>query len=162
MSFFNVLKMYNKLQGVPLGKSLFNLAFCFKAPYFLTIFPSVNDLKAGYVSVSLKQRWIVQNHIKTVHAIAACNLAELAMGLIAEATIPADLRWLPMGMEVNYKKKATGKLTATSTIDPTTFFQLPTYPGPVFVPIEIKNEEGVLVTDAKIKLWISKKPEKKQ
>lgn len=48
-------------------------------------------------SVTMKQRWGVQNHIKTVHAIAVCNLVEMAMGLVAEASIPDHLRWLPMG-----------------------------------------------------------------
>lgn len=48
----------------------------------------------------MPQRWSVQNHIKTVHAIAVCNLIEMTMGLIAEATIPSHLRWLPMGMDV--------------------------------------------------------------
>jgi hypothetical protein len=32
----------------------------------------------------MKQRWSVQNHIKTVHAIAVCNLVEMAMGLVVE------------------------------------------------------------------------------
>jgi hypothetical protein len=99
-------------------------------------------------AVSMKQTWGVQNHIKTVHAIAACNLVEMTMGLIAEATIPAHLRWLPMGMDVSYVKKATGELTATSLIDPSTFFVLPKYPGPVVVPVEVKNSDGVVVTTA--------------
>ena len=98
----------------------------------------------------MNQRWYVQNHIKTVHAIAVCNLVEMTMGIIAEATIPKDLRWLPMGMNVDYLKKATGKLTATSQIDPETFFKLEKYPGEVKVPVEVKNAEGVLVTKADV------------
>jgi hypothetical protein len=63
-------------------------------------------------------------------------------------------------MDVNYLKKATGQLEATSTIDPEKFFVLPQYPGEVKVPVEIKNKEGVLVTKAEVRLWISKKPTK--
>ena len=73
----------------------------------------------------------MQNHIKTVHAIAVCNLVEMAMGLTAEATIPPHLRWLPKGMDVKYLKKATGKLTATCDIDKDKFFALNQYPGDV-------------------------------
>jgi hypothetical protein len=62
-----------------------------------------------------------------------------------------------MGMDVDYLKKATGKLTATSTIDPS-FFTLKEYPGRVDLPVDVKNSEGVLVTKAKVKLWISQKP----
>ena len=102
--------------------------------------------------VSMKQRWYVQNHIKTVHAIAVCNLVEMTMGIIAEASIPKDLRWLPMGMNIDYVKKATGKLTATSKIDPGKFFLLDKYPGEVKVPVEVKNSDGVLVTKADVSM----------
>eukprot|EP00981_Chlorochromonas_danica_P015698 scaffold14366_cov208-Ochromonas_danica.AAC.4 len=118
-------------------------------------------MKPGYAAITMKQRWSVQNHIKTIHAIAVCNLAEMTMGLVAESTIPDHLRWLPMGMDVDYLKKASGQLTATSKVDPETFFNLPSYPEQVKVPIEVHNAEGVLVTKADIRLWISLKPEKK-
>lgn len=162
MSFFNVLKLYNRLETLPFGKSLFSKAFSIYAPYFLTINPLVEELKSGHTTVSLKQSWIKQNHIKTVHAIAVCNLVEMAMGLVAEATIPAHLRWLPMGMDVNYTKKATGKLTATSDIDPATFFTLDKYPGQVKVPVVVKNADGQEVTNAHVRLWISEKPTNKK
>jgi acyl-coenzyme A thioesterase PaaI-like protein len=118
----------------PFGRQIFSFLFCTKAPYFMTIRPQVVDLKEGLAVVSMKQRWRVQNHIKTVHAIAVCNLIEMTMGLVAESSIPSGLRWLPMGMDVKYLKKASGILTATSTIDPRTFFALDAYPGSVNVP----------------------------
>ena len=162
-SFGNVMGLYNKCQTLPfgIGKRIFSLSFGIFAPYFLSIRPSVEDLAPGRAVVSMKQRWAVQNHIKTVHAIAVCNLVEMAMGLVAESSIPSHLRWLPMGMNVDYKKKATGKLTAETNIDHNTFFNLEKYPGPVHVPVVVKNEIGDIVTEAQVKLWISKKPEKK-
>lgn len=155
-----VLALYNKLKSYPFGRQMFSLSFSVWAPYFMTIRPMVEDLAAGKAVVSLNQRWGVQNHIKTVHAIAVCNLVEMAMGLVAEASIPNHLRWIPMGMDVNYKKKATGKLTAFSDIDPETFFALEKYPGMVKVPVEVKNKAGDVVTDAEVRLWISEKPKK--
>eukprot|EP01035_Chromulina_nebulosa_P019531 gene19531-25429_t len=86
----------------------------------------------------------------------------MALGLIAESTIPDHLRWLPMGMDVDYLKKASGKLTAKSTIDPNTFFVLKEYPGRVDVPVEVFNTDGVVVTKGHVKLWISLKPDKKK
>ena len=103
----------------------------------------------------MKQSWSVQNHIKTIHAIAVCNLVEMTMGLVAEASIPSHLRWLPMGMDVSYVKKATGILTATSSIDSKTFFDLPSYPGEVHVPVDVKNDDGVLVTKAIVRLYVN-------
>lgn len=98
----------------------------------------------------MKQRWSVQNHIKTVHAIAVCNLVEMCMGLVVEATILNHLRWLPMGMNIDYKKKAIGKLTALSIVDAKQFFILPKYPGVVEVPVDVKNEENTIVTTAQV------------
>ena len=161
MSFGNVLKTWKQLENIPFGKSVFSLFFSVQAPYFMTIRPNVLELKPGFAKVSLNQRWGVQNHIKTVHAIAVCNLVELAMGLVAESTIPKHLRWLPKGMDVNYLKKATGKLTATTDINPETFFTLEKYPGEVKVPVSVKDDDGLLVTTAEVRLWISLKPEKK-
>ena len=99
MSGINVLKMWNRLAGLPMGKKVFSLAFSYWAPYFRTIGAEVIDLKKGHASCYMKQSWSVQNHIKTVHAIAVCNLVEMCMGLAAESTIPSHLRWLPMGKE---------------------------------------------------------------
>jgi acyl-coenzyme A thioesterase PaaI-like protein len=161
MSFGNVLALYNKALKYPYGKTLFSLSFCAAAPYFLTIFPAVDELKPGLAKVSLQQTWIKQNHIKTVHAIAVCNLVEMAMGLVAEASLPNHLRWLPMGMNVDYLKKATGTLTATSSIDPAKHFLLDKYPGQVLIPVVVTNSEGTVVTKADVKLWISEKPAKK-
>lgn len=136
----------------------------------------------------MSQSWFVQNHIKTVHAIAICNLIEITMAIVTEASLPSHLRWLPIGMDVNYLKKATGKLEATSNIETATLFKLATYPGEVKIPIEVKNSSGELVTKAdvsrtisfpfllshncntvlflaissQIRIWVSEKPERKK
>ena len=77
------------------------------------------------------------------------------MGLVAEATIPNNLRWLPKGMDINYEKKATGRLTATADIDPEKFFTLPSYPGDVKVPVLVKNKDGVVVASAEVSIFSS-------
>lgn len=45
------------------------------------------------------------NHIGTVHAIAMCNMAELAGGTMTEVTVPSTHRWIPKGMTVEYLKR---------------------------------------------------------
>jgi acyl-coenzyme A thioesterase PaaI-like protein len=161
MSFGNVLQTWRRLEKIPFGKNAFSLFFTAQAPYFMSISPTVQALEPGHAKVSMSHRWGVQNHIKTVHAIAVCNLVEMAMGLVAESTIPKHLRWLPKGMDVNYLKKASGTLTATTDINPDTFFLLEKYPGEVKVPVSVKDASGVEVTSAEVRLWISLKPEKK-
>lgn len=71
------------------------------------------------------------------------------MGLVAEASIPPHLRWLPKGMDISYLKKCTGELTATANI-PDNFFELEKYPGDVHVPVDVCNADGVVVTSAKV------------
>ena len=88
----NLLKLYSAFAKYPGGKHLVSALFSLKAPYFLTILPVIRELSVGKAVVSMKQMWIVQNHIKTVHAIAVCNLVEICMGCVAEATIPPHLR----------------------------------------------------------------------
>ena len=124
MNFEKVMGLWKTMKTYPFGKSLFSYMFSLNAPYFLSIRPLVQDVAPGVAVVSMKQRWYVQNHIKTVHAIAVCNLVEMAMGLVAEASIPKHLRWLPMGMDVNYVKKATGNFEMAKLIDKEDFSEL--------------------------------------
>ncbi len=64
-------------------------------------------------------------------------------------------------MDIEYLKKAEGKLTAVTNIDPEKFFLLEKYPGKVNVPVDVTDSKGVLVTKATVRLWISQKPPKK-
>ena len=96
----NVLSLYQKFSKYPLGRQAFSALFCMKAPYFLTIRPTITSLQKGSATVQMSQRWAVQNHIQTVHAIAVCNLVEMCMGCVAESTIPSNLRWLPKVFDV--------------------------------------------------------------
>ena len=43
-----------------------------------------------------------------------CNMAELAAGIMSEATVPASHRWIPKGMTVEYLKKAGTDLRAVA------------------------------------------------
>ena len=52
-------------------------------------------------------------------------------------------------MDVNYLKKATGELTAEARILPNTFI-LESYPGDISIPVEVKDNKGVLVTSANV------------
>ena len=92
---------------------------CFKAPYFGSIRPSFVQLRPEYCEVRIRKRRAVLNHLGSVHAIAMCNMAELAGGVMTEVTIPPSHRWIPTGMTVKYLKKATTDLVAVATPDAT-------------------------------------------
>lgn len=140
------LALFNKLKPLPLGTRLFSKALCFIAPYFATIKPHVSQLEPKLCVVHMKKRRAVQNHIGTVHAIAMCNAAELAGGLMTDVSIPKGARWIPAGMTVKYKKKAKSYLTATadgSQIDWNSS-------GTKQVPVSINDADGNEVFSALI------------
>ena len=107
-----LLKLYQSLTHLPLGKVIFSKMVCFLTPYFSSIKPSIKELKMNRCVVFMKKRRSVTNHLKTVHAVAMCNMAELAGGLMTEVSLPQDKRWIPSGMTVKYLKKAKTNLTA--------------------------------------------------
>lgn len=154
-------QMYQKVAGKPLGKALFSLGVALKAPYFATVQPRVKELRPGYAKVRSHKWWLLNNHIGTFHAIAACNVAEFAMGTLAEVSIPASHRWLPQGMRVEYKAKTAGSLTAVATADLPDFSTITTETGgqTVTVTIHFSDDEGKESVYAEIDIWVTaKKP----
>jgi hypothetical protein len=90
-----------------------------------------------------------------VHAIALCNLAELSAGVMAEATLPSTLRWIPKGMSVEYLEKAKGTMYAVATPQTPLVDTASGYEWPVVV--EVKDDAGTIVFRARIMLWISQR-----
>ena len=152
-------KVWKKLESKPLGKGLFSAFAGFSAPYFLTVLPRVRDLRPGYCQVTAPKWWLIKNHIGTFHAIAACNIAEMAMGMLAEASVPSTHRWLPKGMRSQYLKKTTGGLTATATAELPDFSQITRESGgqDVTVKIHFDDATGVESTYVEIDIWVTAK-----
>ena len=149
----SILGMYQRLQRLPFGKRLFSWVFCRKAPYFASIRPSVEVLRPHYSEVRLRKRRRVENHIGTVHVIAICNALEMAMGGMAEATIPEHLRCIPKGMRVDYTAKANSDILAIAEADPDAWV-----PGDLEVRVRALREDGTVVVEGEIMLYISEKP----
>ncbi len=148
-----VLGLWAKLSTKPFGKTIFSKIVCWKAPYFGSIRPRFEELSVGFARVSMKNRHAVHNHIHTIHAIALCNLAELGAGTMMEASLSKNMRWLPKGMNVQYLKKAETDVEALCTTDDIV-------DGPardVVVRVDIKDQQGNIVTHVDIKMWVSPK-----
>ena len=94
-----VLSSWNRLSGTLPGRLLVSGAVWVRAPYFLTAAPVILELDEKHSRVRMQKWWLTHNHLGTVHAIASCNLAEYAMGVLAEAAVPASHRWIPIGMD---------------------------------------------------------------
>lgn len=146
------LRLFRRLGGSPSGRWLYAKILCRRAPYFATIAPRVELLEPGRCIVQVRDRRAVHNHIGSVHAIALCNMAELAGGLATDATIPDSTRWIPKGMTVRYLAKAHGTLTATAMVpaiaDPSTAQELQ-------ARVEIRDIGNTVVFEAEISMWVS-------
>ena len=109
----NLLRLaWDLLSGVPGGKAVFSRLVGRMAPYTGSIHAHVTVLRAGYAEVEMADRRAVRNHLDCVHAVALANLAELAGNVALAYSLPDDARFIVSGMEIEYVKKARGKITA--------------------------------------------------
>ncbi|MET1039150.1 MAG: hotdog fold domain-containing protein [Aeromicrobium sp.] len=149
----STLELYQKMSALPQGKRLFSIAFNQKAPYFSSAHIQVREMKPHFGKVVVPKRRSVHNHIGTVHAIAACNGLEAAMGLLAEATCPPGMRWLPKGMEVRYLAKSTTSLTCTAQTSEGDWAGAPDVP----VTVKAVTQDGTVTVAGTIHLWVTPK-----
>lgn len=154
MSSSPIKKAYTALHDRPLGKKLFSAALSMKAPYFRTILPTVVSLGPGRGEVRMRDWWGVHNHLGTVHAIACCNLAELAGGTTLDMSLPDTHRWIPKGMQVAYLTKARGTLTGIATVEDLSNLAAD-QAREVVVPVDITDPNGTVVVHADITMWVS-------
>ncbi len=150
-----LLKLYSTFLKLPFGSRIFSLFFARKAPYFRTIKPQITLLQINHCELSFKKRKSVENHIGTVHAIALCNGLEMAMGALAEASIPPHLRWIPKGMNVTYSAKANSDIRVIATVAPDVW-----QVGDVPIQVKAQRTDGTVVIHGEIIVYVSEKPPK--
>lgn len=149
----DTLGIFRRLSRVPGGRWLFSRMVVRKAPYFGTIRPHVRTVEPFHAEVVLPKRRAVENHIGTVHVIAAVNGLEAAMGLLAEASCPRGMRWIPKGMEVAYVAKATSDLLCVADSDPADWER----PGDVPVRVRSIRTDGTVTIEGTITVYLSEK-----
>ena len=127
-----------------------------RVPYFASIVPHIRRMEPGFAEVTVPKWFYVYNHLGTVHAIASCNAAELAMGMLMEATVPTTHRWIPRAMTVQYLDKATTSLRAEARLDAPDFSTI-TKGVDLVVPVSIFDRHGTEVVRADITTWVTPK-----
>ena len=152
-----VLKLRDQTAKLPFGKQIFSRLVARMAPYFTTIKPTIEEIRPNFIKVSMKKRRSVHNHLKTVHAIAMCNLCEFAGGICMEASIPKHRRWIPVGMTVAYLKKAETNLTATCDLSQVDWENC----EEAICDVKVRDNKDQVVMTALITMKVSnKKPRK--
>jgi acyl-coenzyme A thioesterase PaaI-like protein len=103
--------LWDRLRRVPGGRTVFSRLVGLAAPYTGTIGAKVTALERGRSEVVMADRRSVRNHLRSVHAVALANLAELTGNVALAYSLPDDARFIVAGMDLDYVKKARGPIT---------------------------------------------------
>jgi len=110
-------QQWQKTASKPGGKWLFSKLLGKMVPYTGSIGATIQTLEPGHCVVTLNDRRKVRNHLKSIHAIALCNLGEMVTGMALMNSLPDKTRGILTGISVEYLKKARGLLTAECRCD---------------------------------------------
>lgn len=102
--------LWKTMSRLPGGKRLFSFLVGRMAPYTGTMGAQVLELDPPHCRTQLKDRRFLHNHLRSIHAMALGNFAELTSGLAVVGSLPDDLRGILKGFEIEYLKKARGTL----------------------------------------------------
>jgi len=147
-------QLWKRLAPRPGGSRVFSAAAMLRVPYFTSIVPHVRRMQPGFAEVSVPKWFFIHNHLGTVHAIASCNAAELAVGMLMEATVPTTHRWIPKAITVQYLAPATTSLRARAGLDPPDFSTI-TDGVELVVPVSIVDDSDTEVVHADITTWVT-------
>ena len=135
-----------------MGSYIFSRIGTRRVPYFKSVSPRVDRLEHNYCQVFLRKRRALTNHIGTMHVIAVANGLEMAMGFMAEASIPSHLRWIPKGMNLEYLTKGETDITCSAQVSDDDW-----QVGDMIIPVKAVNAKNEVVVEGTIKLWITEK-----
>lgn len=142
-------QLWRRCAALPGGRWLFSRLLGLRAPYSGALGARVEAMEPGCCVVVLRERRRVRNHLNSVHAMALANLGELATGLALVNSLPEGARGILTGFNMDYLKKARGRLSAECHCEIPSSNVEQEY----LVTGEIHNEDGEVVAVARAR-WL--------
>jgi acyl-coenzyme A thioesterase PaaI-like protein len=99
------------MSRLPGGKRTFSKLIGLIVPYTGSIRPEVISIESGIVTVRMRDRRRVRNHLNSIHAIALANLGEVSCGLALNIQLPKGQAAILRRIETEFVKKGRGTLT---------------------------------------------------
>lgn len=144
-----LLKMGEVARRVPGGGRMLGAALGRFAPYTGTVSPEVVELERGRAVVRLRDTKAVRNHLNSVHAMALCNIAEVASGLAFISAWPENARGILVGFSIDYLAKARGDLLASASYPAIASNERSVHD----ISVEVHDRAGTLVARAEAR-WL--------
>ena len=136
------LRRWDSLSRLPFGRALFSRLIGFVVPYSGSIHAEVVALQPGSAEIRMADRRRLRNHLRSLHAVALTNLAEMTGNLALMSRQPAKgARWIVAGFDSSYLKKARGPVTARCAVGDLDWSQPQEFEGRV----ELRDAAGDLV-----------------
>ncbi len=148
-----VRESWDRLHKLPGGTRAFSRLVGWMAPYTGTIGAHVVELRPDYARVELEDRTRVRNHLRSIHAVALANLAELTGNVAVAYSLPDDARFIVAGMSIAYLEKARGTITAETHQPLPRSAERREYE----VAVELRNASGATVARAKLRTLVGPK-----
>lgn len=149
-----IREAWDRLRGLPGGPAMFSRLVGLAAPYTGSIGAQIVELGDGRAKVTLRDRRAVRNHLKSIHAVALVNLAELTGNIALAYGLPRDARFIVRGLSIEYVKKSRGTITATAVVDlPATSER-----RELDVPVSMRDESGDEVARATLQSLVGPRP----
>lgn len=142
---------WQRLRGLPGGPRIFSRLLGAAIPYTGALGAQVLTLEPGYAKVRLDERRAVRNHLRSIHAIALSNLAELTGNLALAYSLPEDSRFIVTKLCIEYKKKARGSIVAECRCEPPRSSERQEYE----LHIALTDQSGVVVASAVLTTLVS-------